>query len=130
MPLVNMHDMLYHAYNNNYAVGAFDLVCLDFLEAVIDAAEECRSAVILSIAEPHFAHYDVELILPAVEAAAKRASVPVAIQLDHGSTMETAIKASIWDATASCWMYQIRIYLTTSKRPVLLPRWHMVVVFP
>ena len=93
MPLVNMHDMLYHAYNNNYAVGAFDLVCLDFLEAVIDAAEECRSAVILSIAEPHFAHYDVELILPAVEAAAKRASVPVAIQLDHGSTMETAIKA-------------------------------------
>ena len=93
MPLVNMRDMLYHAYNNNYAVGAFDLVCLDFLEAVIDAAEECRSAVILSIAEPHFAHYDVELILPAVEAAAKRASVPVAIQLDHGSTMETAIKA-------------------------------------
>jgi len=93
MPLVNMHDMLYHAYNNNYAVGAFDLVCLDFLEAVIDAAEECRSAVILSIAEPHFVHYDVELILPAVEAAAKRASVPVAIQLDHGSTMETAIKA-------------------------------------
>jgi len=93
MPLVNMHDMLYHAYDNNYAVGAFDLVSLDFLEAVIDAAEECRSAVILSIAEPHFAHYDFELFLPAVEAAAKRASVPVAIQLDHGSTLESAVKA-------------------------------------
>jgi len=54
MPLVNMHDMLYHAYNNNYAVGAFDLVSLDFLEAVIEAAESCRSSIILSIAEPHF----------------------------------------------------------------------------
>lgn len=93
MPLVNMRDMLYHAYDNNYAVGAFDLVSLDFLEAVIGAAESCRSAVILSIAEPHFAHYDFELMLPAVEAAAKRASVPVAIQLDHGSSLESAIKA-------------------------------------
>lgn len=93
MPLVNMHDMLYHAYENNYAIGAFDLVSLDFLEAVIDAAEDCRSAVILSVAEPHFSHYDFELFLPAVEAAAKRASVPVAIQLDHGSTQESVVKA-------------------------------------
>ena len=93
MPLINMRDMLYHAYDNNYAVGAFDLVSLDFLEAVIGAAESCRSAVILSIAEPHFAHYDFELLLPAVEAAAKRASVPVAIQLDHGSSLETVVKA-------------------------------------
>jgi len=93
VPLVNMKDMLYHAYENNYAVGAFDLVSLDFLEAVIKAAENCRSSIILSIAEPHFNHYDYELMLPAVEAAAKRASVPVAIQLDHGSSIETLTKA-------------------------------------
>ena len=93
MAQVNMRDMLYHAYENNYAVGAFDLVSLDFLEAVIDAAERCRAPVILSVAEPHFAHYDFELMLPAVEAAAKRASVPVAIQLDHGHSIESATKA-------------------------------------
>lgn len=93
MALVSMRDMLYHAYENNYAVGAFDLVSLDFLEAVIDAAESSRSSVILSIAEPHFAYYDFELLLSAVETAAKRATVPVAIQLDHGSSMETVVKA-------------------------------------
>ena len=93
MALVSMRDMLYHAYENNYAVGAFDLVSLDFLEAVIDAAERCRSAVILSLAEPHFAYYDFELLLPAVEAAAKRATVPVAIQLDHGTSLESVVKA-------------------------------------
>lgn len=93
MAQVSMRDMLYHAYENNYAVGAFDLVSLDFLEAVIDAAERCRAPVILSIAEPHFTHYDFELMLPAVEAAAKRASVPVAIQLDHGHSLQTATKA-------------------------------------
>ncbi|MCW8900891.1 MAG: class II fructose-bisphosphate aldolase [Gammaproteobacteria bacterium] len=93
MPLVNMRDMLYHAYENSYAVGAFDLVSLDFLEAVIGAAERCRAPVILSVAEPHFAHYDFELMLPAIEAAAKRASIPVAIQLDHGNSLESTIKA-------------------------------------
>jgi fructose-bisphosphate aldolase, class II len=93
MALVNMCDLLHHAYDNNYAVGAFDLVSLDFLEAVIDAAEHCRASIILSIAEPHFAHYDFELMLPAIEAAAKRTSIPVAIQLDHGSSLETATKA-------------------------------------
>ena len=55
MPLVNMRDMLYPAYENRYVVAAFDLVSLDFLEAVIDTAERCRTPVILSIAEPHFA---------------------------------------------------------------------------
>ena len=49
MALVHMRDILYHAYHNNYAVGAFDLVSLDFLEAVIDAAERSRASVILSI---------------------------------------------------------------------------------
>lgn len=93
MALVNMRDMLYHAYENNYAVGAFDLVSLDFLEAVVDAAEATRAPVILSVAEHHFAHYDLELMMPAVEAAARRASVPIAIQLDHASSCDSAARA-------------------------------------
>ena len=93
MALVNMRDMLHHAYQNNYAVGAFDLVSLDFLEAVINAAERCRAPVILSIAEPYFIHFDPDLFFPAVEAAAKRASIPVAIQLDHASGVTSSTKA-------------------------------------
>lgn len=38
MPLVDMRDMLQHAYDNAYAVGGFDLASLDFLEAIIAAA--------------------------------------------------------------------------------------------
>jgi fructose-bisphosphate aldolase class II len=93
MAIVNMRDMLYHAYKNSYAVGAFDLVSLDFLEAVINAAERCRAPVILSLAEPHFKHYDFELMMAAVETAAKRATVPVAIQLDHGTSLDSAVRA-------------------------------------
>jgi fructose-bisphosphate aldolase class II len=111
MPLVDMSDMLNHAYRNGYAVGGFDLVSLDFLEAILMAAENCRSPVILSLAESHFEHYDFadrreargagqegpgcdfELAMTATVKAAQRASVPVAIHLDHGASRESAVRA-------------------------------------
>ncbi len=93
MALVHMRDMLNHAYRNGYAVGAFDLVSLDFLQAIIDAAESCQAPVILSLAESHFEYFDFELTMPAVEAAARRSTVPVAIHLDHGASLESAQQA-------------------------------------
>ena len=92
MALVNMRDMLYHAYQNGYAVGAFDLVSLEFLEGIMDAAERCHAPVILSLAESHFDYFDFELVMPAVIAAARRSSVPVAIHLDHGESFESAVQ--------------------------------------
>ncbi|WP_456378620.1 ketose-bisphosphate aldolase [Thiolapillus sp.] len=93
MPIVNMKDMLQHAYEHGYAVGAFDLVSLDFLQGIVDAAERAQAPVILSLAESHFEAFDFALLMPAVEAAAKRASVPVAIHLDHGASFESAVNA-------------------------------------
>ena len=93
MALVNMRDMLQHAYRNGYAVGGFDLVSLDFLEAIMSAAEAQRSPVILSLAESHFEYYDFKLAMAAAELAAQRSSVPVAIHLDHGASLESAVEA-------------------------------------
>lgn len=93
MPLVNMKDMLHHAYRNGYAVGAFDLQSLDFLEGIVAAAESARAPVILSMDESHFGDLNFELAMSAVEAAAQRAVVPVAIQLDHGANTDSAVKA-------------------------------------
>lgn len=93
MPLVNMRDMLQHAYRNGYAVGGFDLVSLDFLESIVSAAEARRAPIILSLAESHFEYYDFELAMAACEAAARRSTVPVAIHLDHGASFDSAVKA-------------------------------------
>jgi len=92
MPLVHMKSMLEHAHAEGYAVGAFDLVSLDFLEGIIAGAEACRAPVILSLAESHFDYFDFELAMPAVVAAAERARVPVAIHLDHGASLESAVR--------------------------------------
>lgn len=93
MPLVNMKDMLAHAYGHGYAVGAFDMVSLDFVEGVMAAAERSRAPVILSLTESHFEHYDFELLMSAMGAAARRSPVPVALHLDHGTSLESAVRA-------------------------------------
>ncbi|VAW98702.1 Fructose-bisphosphate aldolase class II [hydrothermal vent metagenome] len=91
MPIVNMKHMLQHAYQHGYAVGAFEVVSMEFLDGIMMAAEEARAPVILSLAESHSDYFDFNLMMPAVEAAAERAEVPVAIHFDHGRSLESAI---------------------------------------
>jgi fructose-bisphosphate aldolase class II len=91
MPLVHMGDMLRHAYENHYAVAAFDVVSLDFINGIITAAEEKDAPVIISLAESHFEYFDFELLMSAVLKASRRTPIPVAIHLDHGESLESAI---------------------------------------
>lgn len=92
MPLINMKDMLMHAYKHHYAIGAFDLINLDFLEGILTAAERCEAPVILSLAESHFAYFDFDILMKSVLEAANRTRVPVAIHLDHGESLSSAVR--------------------------------------
>ncbi len=92
MPWVDMHDMLSHAYRNHYAVGGFRAINLDFIEAILTAAERCRSPVILNLGESA-GHGDFELIAAAAESAARRATVPVALHFDRAGSPEAAVRA-------------------------------------
>lgn len=93
MPLVDLRDMLNHAYRNTYAVGGFEVMNLDFLEGILAAAENCRSPVILCLTDSHPGHCDFELVMAATEKAARRAAVPVAIHLDRGVSHDAAVRA-------------------------------------
>lgn len=93
MPLVHLNDMINHAYRHNYAIGAFGVINPDFLEGVMQAAENCRAPVVLNLIESHFESHDFELLMPAVIAAARRAAVPVAINFDHGTSIASAERA-------------------------------------
>jgi fructose-bisphosphate aldolase class II len=48
---MHMRDMLQHAYRKLYVVAAFDLVSLDFLQAIVGAAQSCQAPIILSVAQ-------------------------------------------------------------------------------
>lgn len=81
MPLVDMKDLMQHAYRNRYAVGAFDVCSVDFLGSILGAAERCRAPVVLNLELRGVPSPELASIMPAVEAAARRSEVPVAIHL-------------------------------------------------
>lgn len=91
MALVNMRDLLHHAYDGHYAVGAFDIVSLDFLQGVLQGAAACRAPVILNFVVPQFKYYDFELLIAAAVAGARRSPVPVALHLDHAPDPESVV---------------------------------------
>ncbi len=88
MPLCNMKDLLKKAEEGNYAVGSFSVANMEMILGVVKAAEETRSPIILQIAEVRLNHSPLNIIGPAMLAAAKGASVPVAVHLDHGTSLE------------------------------------------
>lgn len=91
--LVNLNEVLKKAQKGKYAVGLFNTTDTDMLQAVIEAAEESNSPVILGTAEVLLPYGELKLIAPSVIAAAKSAKVPVVVHYDHGLTFDRCIEA-------------------------------------
>lgn len=91
--LVNLDSVLKKAQKEHYAVGLFNTVDTDMLEAAVSAAEELNSPIIIGTAEVLLPYGELDLIAPSVIAAAKRAKVPVVVHYDHGLTFERCMQA-------------------------------------
>lgn len=100
MPLVPMKPILEKALRGGYAVGAFNIINLTFLEAILDAAKQSRSPVILNIAEVHFPFVTMEHIVPVVKEMAQHADFEIALNLDHGLSMAAIQRAITNDFTS------------------------------
>lgn len=91
--LVNLNDVLKKAQEGKYAVGLFNTTDSDMLEAVISAAEELDSPVVIGTAEVLLPYGELQLIGPSIIEAAKRARVPVVVHYDHGLTFDRCMEA-------------------------------------
>ena len=91
--LVTSKELLLDAQKNGYAVGAFNVENMEMVQAVIAAAEELRSPVIMQTTPSTLKYADADLFYANVACVAKKASVPVVMHLDHGSSFELAMKA-------------------------------------
>ena len=76
-----------HLLAGRRAVGAFSVANLEMLQGVVLAAEECGVPVILQIAEGRLGTAPLHMIGPAMLAAARESSLPLAVHLDHGRTL-------------------------------------------
>ncbi len=93
MALIDLTSLLEQAKQERYAVGAFNVMNLETVRAVIGAAEEKRSPVIIEIAEVHLEEVPLESIGPVMLHEAECASVPVCVHLDHGTKFEVLLEA-------------------------------------
>lgn len=93
MPLVTSEKMLLDAQAGGYAVGAFNVENMEMVKAVIAAAEELRAPVMLQTTPSTVKYASLAMYAAIVSAEAKKASVPVALHLDHGSSFELAMQA-------------------------------------
>ncbi|MCI6996093.1 MAG: class II fructose-bisphosphate aldolase [Eubacterium sp.] len=92
MPLVTSKEMLLDAQKGGYAVGAFNVENMEMVKAVIAAAEELKAPVMLQTTPSTIKYGTVETYAAIVAAEAKKASVPVCLHLDHGSSYELAVQ--------------------------------------
>ena len=96
MPLVSMTDMLNKALEGKYAVGQFNINNLEWTQAVLGAAQEEQSPVILGVSEGAARHMGgFYTVVKMVEGLVHdmKVTVPVAIHLDHGSSVEKCKEA-------------------------------------
>lgn len=91
--LVSLTKVMENAMKGGYAAGAFNVCNLESAMAIIQAAEETQKGVILNYAEVHSPLIKMELIAPIMLDFAKKATVPVCVHLDHGTSIESCIKA-------------------------------------
>ena len=103
MALVNAKEMLTKAKAGHYAVGQFNINNLEWTKAVLKAAQECQAPVIVQCSEgagKYMCGYKTVVGMVTAMIEELGITVPVALHLDHGSTVKQATDALAWGYTS------------------------------
>jgi fructose-bisphosphate aldolase, class II len=134
MPLVSMKEMLNKAKDNGYAVGQFNVNNLEYAQAILKAAQEEQSPVILGVSEGAARYMGGFKVVTAMVGALMETleiTVPVAIHLDHGSSFEKcaeAIHAGFTSVMIDGSHYPLEENIALTKKVVELAHIHGVSV--
>lgn len=91
--LASLKYTLAQAQKHRYAVGAFNINNFEIAHAVLEAAEELQSPVILSTSEGALSYAGLEELGSLVHAMARKYTVPIVYHLDHGKDVNIVKKA-------------------------------------
>jgi fructose-bisphosphate aldolase class II len=88
MPFVTNTVIQEEARKGKYAVGAFNTSNIEITQAILEAAEEEKSPVIVATSQSAIAYAGIDVLSGVVRTMAMRASVPVSLHLDHGTDFD------------------------------------------
>ena len=89
MALVTTKEMFEKSMKEHFAIGAFNVNNMEFIQAIVDAAKEENSPVILQASSSAIKYARINYLMKMVEAAVEEANIPIAMHLDHGPDFET-----------------------------------------
>lgn len=92
MALVPISELLRKAEEGGYAVGAFNCNNMEIVQAIIAAAEAERAPVIMQASQGAIKYAGIDYIVAMAKTAAEKATVPVALHLDHGTSFEQVMQ--------------------------------------
>jgi len=92
MPLVPVTDLLLKAEQDGYAVGAFNANNMEIVQAILAAAEQEQSPVIMQASQGAISYAGLDFITGMVRLAAESSRVPVALHLDHGTDFAQVVR--------------------------------------
>ncbi|MDV2684387.1 class II fructose-bisphosphate aldolase [Alkalihalophilus lindianensis] len=93
MPFVNGKEMLEHAYRNGYGVGAFSAHNAETIQAILEAAEEEQSPIMIQVGQKVIQNIGLEPMKVLIDSLAKNYTIPIAIHLDHSRQFEQTMEA-------------------------------------
>lgn len=93
MTLVSGHKWLLDAKKRKYAIPQFNVLNLEMVDAVISAAEETNSPVIVGVVDKHFPSLDVNSLVYAIKRKANYSKNPIILHLDHGNSFKRIMEA-------------------------------------
>lgn len=129
-----MKEMLEKGKENGYAVGQFNINNLEYIQAILQAAEEEKSPVILGVSEgagKYMGGFNVVVAMVKSLMESYGTTVPVAIHLDHGSSFQKcaeAIHAGFTSVMIDASHSPIEENIATTKQVVELAHIHGVSV--
>lgn len=88
MPLVNTTKMFKKAYDEGYAIGAFNVNNMEIVQGITEACKELNSPVILQVSAGARKYANHTYLTKLVEAAIIETDLPIALHLDHGDSFE------------------------------------------
>ncbi len=89
MPLVTTKNMFEKSMKEGFAIGAFNVNNMEFIQGIVDAASEENSPVILQVSSSAIKYARINYLIKMVEAATEETNIPIALHLDHGPDFET-----------------------------------------
>ncbi len=89
MSLVTTKEMFEKSMKEGFAIGAFNVNNMEIIQAIVDAANQENSPVILQASSSAIKYARPIYLRKMIEAAVEENNIPIALHLDHGPDFET-----------------------------------------